>query len=187
MDLILPGQKIGTSEEYLPGFGVYSEKGKLYSSNIGKLKLDSKAHVAKVKVKTKIPKMQTPGIVTLGVVADVTDQVALIDLIIFESKNFRFIPQGATAVLHVSKVKRGFIKNMSSELRVGDIVRAKIIEVSKHTVSLTTDDKNLGIIKAFCSNCRHELVGRGYRLKCPRCGYTETRKTAYDYGSGKIM
>jgi len=186
-DLVLPGQEVGTSEEYLPGFGIYSKDGKLFSSNIGKLEIDSKTHVAKVKVKTSIPKMQSPGIVTLGIVANVTEHVALIDLIPFESKNFRFVPQGATAVLHVSKVKRGFIKNMESEMKIGDIIRTKIIEVSKHTVNLTTDEKNLGVVRAFCSNCRHELLGTGYRLKCPSCGYTETRKTAYDYGSGRIM
>lgn len=185
--MVLPGDYIGISEEYLPGFGVYSEKDKLYSSNIGNLDLDIRNHVAKVMVKTRIPKMQSPGIIVIGIVVNVMENIALIDLIPFKSKNFVFVPQGTTAVLHVSKVKRGFIKELSKEIKAGDIIRVKIIEVSKHTVSLTTDGKDLGVIKAYCSICRHELTKRGPGLFCDNCKNKEYRKTAYDYGMGKIL
>lgn len=185
--MVLPGDYIGVSEEYLPGFGVYSEKGKLYSSNVGDLELDLKDHVAKIMVKTRIPKMQSPGIIAIGIVVSAMENTALIDLLPFESKNFVFVPQGLTAVLHVSKVKRGFIKDLSKEIKAGDIVRVKITEVSKHTVSLTTDGKNLGVIKAYCSMCRHELKKRGTGLFCDNCKNREYRKTAYDYGMGKIL
>lgn len=185
--MVLPGDYVAESEEYLPGFGVYSEKGKLFSSNIGELELDPKTHTAKVKVSTRIPKMQDVGIITLGVIADVTENTALVDLIPFESKNFVFVPNGVSAIIHVSKVKRGYTENMREEFRVGDIVRAKIIEVSRHTVSLTTSDKNLGVIQAFCSKCRSELVKKGTSLVCSKCGYMENRKFAYDYGTGNIL
>lgn len=185
--MVLPGDYVAESEEYMPGFGVYSEKGKLFSSNIGDLELESKTHTAKVNVKTRIPKMQGVGIVTLGVIVDVSENVALVDLIPFESKNFVFVPNGITAVIHISKVKGGFTENLRQEFKAGDIVRAEIIEVSKHTVSLTTDGKNLGVIKAFCSKCRSELLKKGTSIECSNCGFVEDRKFAYDYGSGKIL
>ena len=185
--MVLPGDYVGVSEEYLPGFGVYSEEDKLYSSNVGELDLDAKTHVAKVMVKTRIPKMQSPGIIVIGIVAGVMENVALIDLLPFKSKNFVFVPQGATAILHVSKVKRGYIEHLSSEIKTGDIVRVKIIEVSKHTVNLTTDEKNLGVIKAYCSICRHELKRSGRMLVCDNCKNKENRKMAYDYGMGKVL
>lgn len=184
---VTPGDKVGTIEEYAPSFGTYAADNEVYSSNIGKLDIDQKKHVARVTCSTRIPKMQKEGIVALGVVAEVYESVALIDLLPFDSKSFSFVPQEIRAVLHASKIKRGYVDKVSSQVRTGDILRVKIIDVSKHSVDLTTDGKNLGVIKAHCSRCRHELQKIGYKMLCPNCGSQESRKTAFDYRSGKIL
>jgi exosome complex component CSL4 len=184
---VTPGEKIGAIEEYTPSFGTFSTDDDVFSSNIGKLDIDQKKHVARVTCSTRIPKMQKEGIVALGVVAEVYENVALIDLLPFDSKSFSFVPQGTPAVLHASKIKRGYVDKVSSEIKTGDIVRVKIIEVSRHSVDLTTDGKNLGVVKAYCSRCRYEMQKIGYNLLCPNCGSKESRKTAFDYRSGKIL
>jgi exosome complex component CSL4 len=178
---VFPGDFVGAAEEYVPGFGIYEEKGKLYASNTGELQLDAKTHSARVISKTRIPKLQGVGIITLGVVASVSENVALIDLAPMRSKSFEFVPCGISAVLHVSDVKQRFVEALSDEVKTGDIVRVKIIEVSPHTIRLTTSEKDLGVVKAFCSRCRHGLKRLEYRLTCPRCGSIETRKIAFDY------
>lgn len=187
MSKILPGDYVAAIEEYAPGFGVYAGKDSLYSSNVGDLQLDAKTHSAKVNVNTRIPKLQSVGTVTIGLVADVMENVAVVDLIPFRSKNFDFVPNGVTAVLHVSSVKREYVRSLRDEVRAGDIVRVQITEVSRHSVRLTTAEKNLGVIKAFCSICRSPMVKAGYQLKCPACDSVETRKMAMDYGSGNIL
>lgn len=182
---VMPGDKVGSSVEYLPGFGVYAKDDDLFASNTGRLNIDTKNHSAKLEIKTSIPKMQTVGTVTYGVVASVNDNSALIDLITVKSGNYRMIPNESSSMLRVSDVKMGFVKTMKSEFKTGDIVKVKIVEVSPHTVGLTTKSSELGVVKANCSRCKTVLEKDGYKLKCPNCNTIEVRKVSSDYGNIK--
>lgn len=183
----VPGEFVGVQEEYESGFGTYNEEGEVYSSNVGKLTLDKNKHKAEVRASTRIPKMQKPGTVTLGVVARSQGQTVMVDLEPFKSKRFTFVPSDKSAIIHVSNIKDDYIDDVNTQYKVGDIVRVKITDESKHTVELTTDQGNLGTVKAYCARCRHPVkkIGRD-KVKCPRCGKKDTRKTANDYGEGKI-
>lgn len=183
----MPGDKVGTAEEYLPSFGVFSEGSDLYSSNTGALDSDPRMHSIRVKVSTRIPRMQSRGTVVIGLVTDVSDVVAFVDLAPFESKNFVFVPQGLPGILHVSAVCDSYVEDIHSEIRVSDIVRVKILEVTKFNVKLTTAERFLGAIKAFCTVCHSLLQRDGNRLVCVSCGRQETRKMAEDYGSGALL
>src|SRR5256712_7401032 len=69
--------------------------------------------------------------------------------------------------------------------RLGDIIRAKVIQV-KPSVQLTTAERDLGVVKARCSVCRGPLEVRGRELYCPRDERTERRKLAADYADLKL-
>lgn len=181
--VVLPGDKIGAIEEYMPSLGTFSSNDEVYSSMIGELELDKKAHLARVKAKTRVPKLQGVGAIALGQVAETNEMVAIIDLLPTESMNVYYVPNGVSAVLHVSNVRRGYVKDLRQELKIGDLIRAKIIEANEHTTRLAIDSPNLGVIKAFCSNCRQPLKVLGQKLVCGRCGSVERRKIAQDYGS----
>jgi len=180
---VLPGDYVANSAEVLPGFGLYSEEDEIKASNIGELYIDKKNHSAKVLIKTRIPRLQGPGVVTFARAIDSSKNSVMLDLIEWDSKNFSFIPRGLTGVLYVSNVRDGFVKDLSEEVKIGDILRVKISEVKKDAVSVTITERKLGVVKAFCSVCRHEMVLKGGHLKCPNCGNVEKRKTAIDYGN----
>ena len=182
----LPGDRIGAIEEYMPSEGTFSADEGVYSSNIGELELDKKTHSARVRPKTRLPKLQGVGSVVVGVVAETSDSVAIVDLAQIDSQGTSLIPNGVSAVLHVSNIRRGYVKDLRGEVKIGDIIRAKIIEFSEHTTKLTIDGRELGVIKAFCTRCRQPLRMSGTKLVCDRCGSAERRKTAQDYGSGKL-
>lgn len=183
----IPGEYVGTPEEYEKGFGTYEENGKIYSSNTGKLKLNKKRHQAEVRSKTRIPKMQSPGTVVLGKVTRSDGQIVEVELVPFESKTFTFIPNSSSAILHVSNISDEYIDDVKEKFRVGDIVRVKITGVSKDTVELATDQANLGVLKGYCPKCRTPMKKIGIdKLKCPQCSYVDTRKTTKDYGEGKL-
>jgi len=184
--VVLPGEYIAAIEEYMPSTGTFSSEDGLFSSSIGTLELDAKSHSAKVKLKARSPKLQGIGTIVIGRVAEMSESVAIVDLIQVESKGVSFVPNGVSAVLHVSSIKRGYVKDLKEEIKIGDIVRVKIIDVSPHSTKLTTDSRELGVIKAFCSNCRQPLRMSGAKLICDRCGSVENRKTADDYGSGNL-
>ncbi|MBS3060748.1 MAG: exosome complex RNA-binding protein Csl4 [DPANN group archaeon] len=182
----MPGETVATTEEYVPGYGVAEANGEdLVATNIGELELDPEEHIAKVKARTRVARFQGPGTIVIGVVAKTTDDVAIIDLIPMKTANFAFIPTGASAILHVSNVKPGYVKSIKTEFKVGDIVRAKIIESTPLGVKLTTDGKNLGALLTNCSRCRASMARIGARVKCTSCGWVEDRKIAYDYGTGR--
>ena len=182
----LPGDHVGAIEEYMPSTGTFSSDEGIYSSNIGQLELDAKTHSARVRPKTRVPKLQGVGSIAVGIIAEASDSVAIVDLAQMDKDNISLVPNGVSAVLHVSNIRRDYVKDLRDELRIGDIIRAKIIESSEHTTKLTIDGRELGVIKAFCIRCRQPLRMSGPKLICDRCGDIENRKIAQDYGSGNL-
>ena len=186
-EVTVPGEHVGIQEEYESGFGTYNEEGEIYSSSTGKLVLDREKHTAEVRASTRIPKIQKTGTITLGEVVRSKGQTVMVDLEPFESRKFTFVPSDKSAIIHVSNIKDEYIDDVNTQYKVGDIVRVKIKDESKHTVELTTDQGNLGVVKAYCAKCRNvvDKIGRD-KVKCPKCGKVDTRKTANDYREGNI-
>lgn len=180
MAFVYPGKFIGTAEEFIPANGLFEEDGKIYSNATGELELDAKNHTAKVAPKTRVPKLQGMKTVTYGVVADISKQVALVDLEPVKSKNIELVPAGISAILHISNIRSGYVDSFETELKIGDILRVAIIEAEPHTMRLTIDGRNLGVILAYCSKCRHRMNRKGYTVECPKCGSVEKRKLAED-------
>ena len=183
---VLPGDYVGANEEYMPSEGTYSTDEGVLSSNIGELEIDRKSHSAKVRITTRIPKLQGVGTVTVGEVAEANDAVAIIDLVEIDEKKLSLVPNGVSAILHVSNIRRDYVEDLRQEVRIGDLIRARIIETSAHSTKLSIDGKDLGVIKAYCSNCRQALRLSGLKLVCDKCGSVEHRKTAEDYDSGRL-
>jgi exosome complex component CSL4 len=183
---VLPGQRIAEPEEYISSAGTFSSDDGVYSSGIGDLELDAKSHSAKVKTKTRTAKLHKVGTIVVGIAVEVSESVAIIDLVQIDSKNESSVPNGVSAVLRVANVRQSYVKDLRSEVRIGDILRLRIIETSEHSTKLTTDDRNLGVIKAFCTSCRQPLKRTGNKLICDRCGNTEGRKLAEDYDSPNL-
>ena len=77
-----------------------------------------------------------------------------------------------------------YVELMFDVYRPGDVVRARVISDKNRVYHLSTKDKNLGVVYAFCSRCGYALEPKGHDLFCLRCGKTEKRKTALDYGKG---
>ncbi len=184
--LVLPGEYVAESEEYIPGYGVYEDDA-LYSEVVGDLLLDSKEHMARVKARTRVPKLQSRGTIAIGQVVRVQDQMAMIDLATVNSRSFSLVPRGVPGILPVAAVSRQYVEDLRDKIRVGDIVRVKIESVTPYSVRLRMDERNLGVIKAYCTRCRTLLVKKGRMLICPNCGHKENRKLAEDYGKWKIM
>jgi exosome complex component CSL4 len=86
------------------------------------------------------------------------------------------------AAIHVSNVRDSFVKSLSQEFAMSDIVKAKVINTQN--MRLSTAEASLGVMRASCSRCRTILEKDGSKLKCPSCGYIEKRKLSSDYGTG---
>jgi exosome complex component CSL4 len=182
--LVIPGEYIGTTEEFLSGEGTYEENGKIFATNVGILELNNKEMKIKVKPTTDVPVVLKIGDIVIGVVDSVRDSMAIVDVVMVANKK-RAITGDAEATLHVSEISRDYVEDLKRELHNRDIIRAKVIQI-KPSLQLSIKEPSLGIIKTICLRCYSPLKMKGQVLHCPICKYTEKRKIANDYGKGNV-
>ena len=182
--IVIPGDMVGTSEEYLPGRGTYEEDGNIYASTTGKVGIDKKEHAVYVEPVTKTPPTPREGDIVVGRVVDIKGSVALVELSRIKGALDREIAGNTSAAIHISNVKDSYVQDLAQEFGYQDIVKAKVIDTKN--MRLSTVDKNLGVITSLCSRCKSPLKYENGKLKCPQCERRETRKLSSDYGKGII-
>ena len=178
-DFVLPGDRLGTIEEFVPGEGTYEENSEVYAASAGFVLID---HLDK-KIKVYKPGIVKPlmprvGDIVLGKVSHVQSQMASVE--IFQI-NKTIISTPFTGVIHISQVSRAFTNVMPDAYRVGDVIRARVIKATV-PIQLSTIGRKFGVLLAFCSFCGGFLEKQGEdKLRCSNCDRIETRKVAIDY------
>ncbi len=181
--LVTPGERLGVIEEFIPDAGTYVKDGVIYAQVVGHALIDlmhKKVSVFPLGRGTKVPKV---GSVVMGQVSNVQTQNAGVRITQVEKKRISGFFNG---VLHVSDVQMRFVDSMFDVCKPGDIIRAKVISEKNRTYHLGTQESELGVLYAFCSNCGHGLEQKRQGMECPRCGRIENRKIAIDYGKGPV-
>ena len=179
---VMPGDLIGTTEEFTAGEGAYVDVGDIHSIGTGYVHIDRNSRVISVLPKTKTPPQLTEGDIVVGSVVNIRESVVLVAIGAIRGKGEREFQMEGSAAIHVSNVRDSFVKNLSQEFAMSDIVKAKIINTQN--MRLSTAEDSLGVMRASCSKCRTILEKDENKLKCPSCGYIEKRKLSSDYGTG---
>jgi len=180
---VLPGERLGVIEEFIADAGTYVRDGVIYSKVVGRALLDfpnKRVSVYRLVREVTVPKT---GSIIVGQVANVQKQNAFVRIYEIDKTQLSGFFSG---ILHVSDVQLRYVDSMFSVCKPGDIMRAKVISDKNGTYHLSTKDRNLGVVYAFCSQCGYMLELRRQRMHCPRCGKIEKRRTALDYGKGLI-
>jgi len=181
--LVVPGERLGVIEEFIPDAGTYVKDGVIYSKVIGRKLIDLVHKRVSVYQLVHGAKVPTTGSTVLGQVSSAQTDTAGVR--IFEIGNEE-ISGVFTGILHVSDVQMRYVDSMFDICKAGDIIRAKVISEMNRTYHLSTKDKNLGVVYAFCSNCGNILEPKRQGMHCSKCGRVERRKIAADYGKGLI-
>jgi exosome complex component CSL4 len=179
--IVIPGDQLSTSEELLPGEGTFEEDGIIRAARTGTYQVNEKFRRAEVKPITSIPVILKKGDIVIARVDMVKSSMVIADVIHVIGKK-RAVSGDTDGTIHVKEISNGYIKDACTEYKVGDYVRARVIQV-KPSIQLTTKDRNLGAIKALCTKCRHSLTRKGDMLECENCGNKEKRSIAMDYGA----
>ena len=182
--IVLPGDQLSTSEELLAGDGTYEEDGIIRSTRLGEYSVDEQKRQAMVKPLTSIPVLIQKGDLVLAEVTSVRSSMVICNVFHVKGKK-RAITGDTNGTLHISEISNGYIKSPEEVFILGDIFRAKVIQVNP-SLQLTTKGKDLGVIRALCKECRQPLAMKGTMLECDNCGHKEKRKTAFDYGTFNI-
>ena len=182
--IVLPGDQVSTSEELLPGDGTFEDKGIIRASILGVYTIDSNNRRAMIKPLTSIPVQLKRGDIVLARVNSVRSNMIIAEVIHVIGKK-RAISGDTNGTLRVSEISAGYIKDPSTEFGPGDIIRAKVTQV-KPSIQLATKDRDLGVIKAVCTKCRHQLSRSDKGLECKNCQNRERRLLAEDFGNVDI-
>jgi exosome complex component CSL4 len=177
--VVTPGEVIATTEEFLPGEGTYELKGSILSSFLGRLNLDVEEMVAKVEP-INPPAILKVGDIVLTQVFDVKSSMILTNVACAEN-NPRALSGNTIGAIHISKISEGYTSDVWKEFRIGDVVRARVVQV-KPSLQLSTDKSNLGALHSLCTKCRMPLIKKENNLFCSDCQRVELRKIAPDYG-----
>ena len=170
--IIVPGEEIATEEEYTAGENTYVKNGKIISRTLGTLNLNEENKEASVKGKTV--EELTYGDIVTGKVILVKESTAVIELLSAEG-NKRILGIN-TAQLPIRNISNEYVTELHKIIKIGDLIRAKVVMASPLAIDLNTKDKGLGVIKAYCSNCRKELSFNNNQMVCLECGSIEDRK-----------
>lgn len=185
--LVLPGDLIGTSEEFMAGENAYEQNGLIYAAATGRVKVDKKERRAGVEPTTDMPPVPREGDIVVGRVTDIRGSVALVELARIKGHETREIAKPEQAAIHISNVKDAYVKDLEHEFGFHDIVKAKVIDVEN--MRLTTVGEDLGVLKAICPRDKTPMVreeDEKNKLHCPHCDRWYTRKISEDYGKGII-
>ncbi|MEK6958791.1 MAG: exosome complex RNA-binding protein Csl4 [archaeon] len=169
--IVIPGEQIATEEEYAAGKNAYVEDGSVKSTSMGVATFNDVTK--EVSVKGNAVEGVRQGDIVLGKVVYVKESMVVIELKSSESGRKILTPSAHLAIRNVSTE---FVKELDKMFKVGDIVRAKIAFSTPLITELLTNEKGLGVIKAYCSNCRDALSSSNGKLMCLSCGSVESRR-----------
>lgn len=181
--IVMPGDFIGTEEEYIAGAGTFSDNEKIYAIISGEIHDEAR----KLSVVQNRPLGALGiGVVIIGKIENIVEPIALVSIQMGVGSSHRFGENPDYAVLHASMIKKGYVKNVRDEYKIGDIIRAKIADIRNGELRLATDADELGAVKAYCGKCRHAMKVEGGVLKCESCEWKDNRKLAKDYRKGTL-
>lgn len=181
--LVVPGDRLGVIEEFIPDAGTYVRDGVIYSKVIGRVLIDLVHRRVQVHQLLGPSKVPTVSSTVLAQVSNAQSDTAGARIFEIGEEEINGV---FTGILHVSDVALRYVESMYDVCKTGDIIRAKVVSDKNRTYHLSTKDKNLGVVYAFCGNCGALLEPKRQAMHCPKCGRIEKRKIASDYGKGLL-
>lgn len=180
-----PGTPLAYSEEFLPGAGTYDDGEQIRAAVFGQQHVDTNSMTLTVRPAGKQVTAIEKGDIVVGRISYTKPELASVQILAIRGKEGSILQQ-VEGTLHVSKVDNRYIKDLQSEVSVGDVIRAKVIGL-RGGPQLAIDKPDLGVVSAFSSEDPGlRLERRGNALLDPETGRKETRKLAEDYGSGRV-
>jgi len=178
--IAVPGEELGTEEEFIPGAGTkVDESGVIRAIIAGKISIDYNRHINIIS-DTALKKLKV-GDIVYGRIEEMFESVAFLTIERPLDLKLKRIER-SSAIIPVSEIKDGFVKSIRDEIRVGDIVKGIVKEITPLRIIVSLRPAGMGVVKAYCSYDRSPLELRGRSLICKKCGQKEVRHIADSYG-----
>jgi len=173
----IPGDTLATPEEFLPGKNVYESDGSIKALLVGKVVRDTKN--MEIRLDPLVEK-RTPAVgdMVVGQVEAAQSSTANMKIYYLNGKQTLGGFAG-TIFLRDERSGRGVRR---TQVKLGDIVRARVVSLLNGIIQLSIDDRHAGVMFALCGNCGRPLTREDGRARCQECGNMEERKFADDFG-----
>jgi exosome complex component CSL4 len=179
---VLPGDPLAVSEEYLPGNNAYDADGTIRALQTGVVVKDMREREIDVR-STVVPKIPNVGDVVTGQIEVAQTSTSNLKIHYLNGKP----TQGGFVGIIFLREERGGRGMRRTAVKLGDIVRAKVISTMNAMIHLSIGEPHLGVIASLCSICGRPLAVAGGRAQCTNCGNVEDRKFADDFGREPIQ
>lgn len=179
--MVSSGSVVGIEEEFVSGHNTFvDDEGNIVAQVTGVLVKNESDRVLEVVSRRNLVPMQV-GAEIIGSCVMVSPHAAVLEVLDARKGFSEVAVPNSTCAVPVSKCDSSFVKSVHDKFHAGDIVKARVATVSPWGVDASTQQPELGVLKAFCSKCRGELALAGRDLRCEACGTTESRKISSDY------
>jgi len=182
------GDVIAREEEYLAGKGTFvDDEGNIVASVIGNVSKDDNKKEIYVKGKFSLPQA---GDYITGLISDVKEKVVLVDIdSAFSQDNVKRALPKTSGVIFIANLSTSYLENPRQAVKIGDVIRAQIIDQDAGAFILTLKENNCGVLLGLCGKCRSKLIEKSKDMKlkdcsvmvCSKCKAVETRRTTRDY------
>ncbi len=160
--VVVPGEKLGVVEEFIPNKGIREEEGNLYSLYLGTLQ-EKDVNLSVIPFKRPILPIR-PGETALGEIRSADRHTYTVHLVALIKPRRALLNPPVQAVMSKRPPNLG--------VRPSDIVLVKINSTNNSLITVTMGGSpELGVILGFCPICGAPLrKGVGYTLVCNNCG-----------------
>ena len=181
--IALPGDQLAVPEEFLPGNHAYESDDAVRSLVPGYVTKDLSSREVSVKPISNV-RIPSVGDVVTGQVETAQSNSASMKIYYLNG-----VPTlgGFSGTIFLRQERGGGRGIRRTQLKLGDIVRAKVFSTMNGIMQLGIDELHLGVIATLCSTCGKPLVSANGRAKCNECGAVEDRKFADDFGREPIQ
>ena len=176
---MLPGDRLGVSEEYLPGDGTFQDDDIIYACVTGNVDIDMKERKISVKQTTRKPIYPQRNDVVLGEIQHVSKKSAVVNIFRIGDQAD---PVAYSGFIFIKNAAGGYVEQMQDLFSPGDVIIARIQSQSDGRSRLSTVGTRFGVLHARCGRCGEPLYVQGRRLECFECGNIEDRKISSNYG-----
>ncbi|MDE1852475.1 MAG: exosome complex RNA-binding protein Csl4 [Thaumarchaeota archaeon] len=182
--VVLPGDKLAVSEEFLPGVHTYDDSGLIRALTAGSVVKDTTNMEISVKPRVEPEQIKIDDWVT-GQVETTQANSANVHIYFLNGKPTYKDFSGMLSLRGLSGGGRGMRR--TTPVKLGDIVRCRVFSLLNGIIHLSIDEPDMGVVAASCGNCGKPLLrGSSTKAKCDECGNVEERKLARDFGASPI-
>tara|TARA_Y100000310_G_scaffold345859_1_gene471610 strand:- start:5475 stop:6041 length:567 start_codon:yes stop_codon:yes gene_type:complete len=181
-DLVIPGNFLAYEEEFMAGAHAFEDdEGNVYADSVGVKKLDSNNHEVSVEKFSRSVKLIEKGSIVYGRVSMVKTNAVLIEVISAEKDGENRTVHNRNASLAISNIADAYVDSIDTMYRAGDIIRARVLDVTSYNIELGSKEEEFGVVKAYGVKSRKPLVLIDNKLRDTVTGDSEERKISSLY------